>query len=204
MPCPALRLCPPPSAGSHLLHPACRHPGTLPAPQLQSAPQPVTSLRLPWAPLRLISQVGTRALALPPLSGRGSPHEWGLQRDGAEAGGADPPARRSLLASAPPPLPAGSLRSASDSSRGLGVPEVPQGWLETVGGRAFGRGFQGRPGLPSLSPGYKRRGRRSRADPEPMQAAEMQSPSWRRCAGSRPAPLPLAHVAAHGAPAAGR
>lgn len=152
MPCPALRLCPPPSAGSHLLHPACRHPGTLPAPQLQSAPQPVTSLRLPWAPLRLISQVGTRALALPPLSGRGSPHEWGLQRDGAEAGGADPPARRSLLASAPPPLPAGSLRSASDSSRGLGVPEVPQGWLETVGGRAFGRGFQGRPGLPSLSP----------------------------------------------------
>lgn len=61
-------------------------------------------------------------------------------------------------------------------------------------------GSPGRP-QPSLpSRGCRQRGRCSRASPCRMRAAEMQSPSRRRPA---PPPLPLAHVAAHGAPAAG-
>ena len=104
------------------------------------------------------------------------------------------PLRSYLQALCAQPLRAGGSRGPTGSPRRAGDTQSDWGaWLGVP------RETSAVPPFPGLQ--AARQVQPSRAEPVRDASAEMQSPSRRRPA---PPPLPLAHVAAYGAPAAGR
>lgn len=165
---------------------------------LGSLPQPPGLLGLGCSPLT----PGQGRRPGLPQAALGPTYECGLHATRLQLG------PLSIRCTARPPCPfsprlPGRPAELTSKSRFTGSPR-PAG--DTRGGRSAGVGVPGEtqaasPPLPAaagtVQPSGARAGRK-RLDGKPLPAAAL------RARGPRPAPLPLAHVAAHGAPAAGR